>query len=175
MQGRSFLRSDSIPRDYIFTAVDRIGNIDSRSRAIRSERFKYIRNYKISGSINQSITYYRMAMHPIHHLLNIMGERKMLTPAQARLIEPIAAEELYDLASDPHEIHNLIGRPAFASIHQNLRKQLDDWIVQSGDRGFEPDSEAIVSYFKEYGEITAISNRTKIEATREQVRARFDP
>jgi N-sulfoglucosamine sulfohydrolase len=175
VQGRSFLRADSVPRDYIFTAVDRIGNIDSRSRAIRSERFKYIRNYKTPGSINQSITSYRMAMHPIHHLLNLMGEHKMLTPIQARLLEPIAEEELYDLASDPHEIHNLIGRPAFASIHDDLRQRLDDWIVESGDLGFEPDSDAIVTHFKVYGEKTAISNRDKIEVVREQVRARVAP
>lgn len=175
MQGRSILRADSQPRDYIFTAVDRIGNIDSRSRAIRSHRYKYIRNYKIPGSINESITYYRMAMHPIHHLLKIMGEKNTLTPTQARLLEPISVEELYDVVSDPHEIHNLIGNPAFHSTHQDLRGRLDHWIKASGDRGFEPESAEIVNSFKTYGEKTAISNRAAIAARRAKVQAHFEP
>lgn len=155
MQGRSFLHKDSIPREYIYTAVDRIGNIDSRSRAVRTERFKYISNSKIPGSVNSATTSYRRAMHPVHHLLIVMGEKGLLTPGQARLLEPIEAEELYDLQSDPFEMVNLVGDSEFADVHSQLKANLSDWVKTSGDRGFDPESPEVIEYFSNYGKTTS--------------------
>ncbi len=154
MQGRSFLREASEPREAVYTAVDRIGNIDTRSRAVRTHRFKYVRNYKIPGSINESTTAYRRAMHPIYHLLNIMGEKGLLTLDQARLLEPMTAEELYDLESDPYEMTNLIGDPEYVAQHKSLEAMLSTWIESSGDRGFEEEDPAIAAYFNSYGQTT---------------------
>ncbi len=154
MQGRGFLEKDAIPRDEVFTAVDRIGNINSQSRAIRTHHYKYIRNFKTPGSVNDCATPYRRAMHPIHHLLEVMGERSLLSANQAQLLETIAPEELYDLRIDPHETTNLVGNPDYDKVHKRLKKQLESWIKESGDRGFEPDSEAVIEYFENYGKAT---------------------
>ena len=154
MQGRSFLQKNATPRDAVYTAVDRIGNINSCSRAVRTRRFKYIRNFKRPASINECSTAYRRAMHPLYHLLDIMGEKNLLTPVQAQLLQPLATEELYDLEKDPYETVNLIGNPAFKSQHQYLKNKLTAWIKSSGDRGFEAENPAIIEYFTNYGRTT---------------------
>ncbi len=174
MQGRSFLRNDSQPREYVFTAVDRIGQFESQSRAVRTERYKYIRNFKIPGSVNETSTAYRRSTHPIHHLLNVMGEKRMLTPAQEQLLQHIASEELYDLQNDPFEVVNLFGDPGYEEILEVLSEKLTDWIKQSGDRGFEKDSYAIVKHFHEYGISTTKRSADSIEKLRKVVEAHFE-
>ncbi|MDP6523331.1 MAG: sulfatase [Kiritimatiellia bacterium] len=174
MQGRSFLRKDSRPRHYIHTAADRIGNIDSCSRAVRSDKFKYIRNFKTPGSINECTTAYRRAKHPIYHLLSIMGDKNMLTPVQAQLLKPLAAEELYDLQNDPYETVNLIGNEGFDAVHKELKEQMTGWIESSKDKGVEKDSDAIVKHFREYGISTMKKKAGSIQKMRSSVEKHFE-
>ena len=51
-------------------------------------------------------------------------------------------EELYDLESDPHEIHNLAtsGDPEHQATLKRLRGVLERWIEETNDQGrfFEP-------------------------------------
>jgi N-sulfoglucosamine sulfohydrolase len=173
MQGRSFLQKDSKPRQYIHTAVDRIGNIDSCSRAVRTDSFKYIRNFKRPGSINECTTEYRRSTHPIYHLLNIMGEKGLLTPVQAQLLKPLAEEELYDLENDPYETVNLIGNKEFATVHKELKDKMSEWIKLSKDKGLEKDSDAIVQHYKKYGITTKKMRAKKIQKTRLSVEKHF--
>lgn len=44
------------------------------------------------------------------------------------------AEELYHLAADPHELHNVAGRPEHADVRQRLARQADDWWRGTGGR-----------------------------------------
>ena len=44
-----------------------------------------------------------------------------------------AKDELYNLLSDPAELHNLINDPAHAGAADSLRKQLEQWMVETGD------------------------------------------
>lgn len=174
MQGRSFLRNDSTPREFLYTAVDRIGQFESQSRAVRTERYKYIRNFKIPGSVNATSTAYRRSTHPIHHLLNIMGDKRLLTPAQEQLRKPIANEELYDLQNDPYEVVNLAGDPDYESTRSLLADNLATWIKSSSDRGFEEDSEAIVKHFYAYGISTTERGAAAIEKQRKAVESHFE-
>ncbi len=174
MQGRSFLRKDSVPRTHVLAAVDRIGNIDTCSRAVRTQRFKYIRNFKTPGSVNACTTAYRRAAHPLYHLLNIMGRKGLLTPVQAQLLKPLAAEELYDLEKDPYETKNLIGDETYKSVHKQLRAKLTDWMDTSKDRGLRKDSDAIVKHFRDYGISTTKMRAKHIEALRSSVAKHFD-
>ena len=174
MQGRSFLNAGSKPREFVPTAVDRIGNVDSCSRAIRTDKYKYIRNFKQPGSVTSCATPYRMASHPIFHLLNIMNEKQLLNPVQKQLLNPIAEEELYDLEKDPFETENLIGKSDFESIHKEMKSILEKWISESGDKGFEKDSEEIVKYFHSYGVKTMKSRGKAIEKQRKAVQKFFE-
>lgn len=174
MQGRSFLEEGAMTREYIHTAADRFGNVDTCSRAVRTERFKYIRNFKMPGSINECSTAYRRATHPIYHLLNIMGEKELLSPVQAQLLEPLVEEELYDLENDPYETVNLIGDPAFISVHKELKDRMLEWIKTSKDKGLKKDSDAIVDHFYEYGITTFTKNAESIKKMRSSVEKHFE-
>jgi N-sulfoglucosamine sulfohydrolase len=44
------------------------------------------------------------------------------------------AEELYDLAADPHEQHNLAADPQHAARRDALRTELEAWMREQGDR-----------------------------------------
>ena len=173
MQGRSFLRKDSTPRQYIHTAADRFGDLDMCSRAVRTDRFKYIRNYKTPGSINECTTAYRRSTHPIYHLLNIMGERDLLSSAQAQLLKPIAVEELYDLENDPYETVNLIGKAGFENVHEELKKRMEKWIEASEDKGLEKDSDALVEHFKQYRITTFEKRAESIQRMKSSVEKHF--
>jgi hypothetical protein len=52
------------------------------------------------------------------------------------------AEELYDVAGDPHQIRNLVDDPAAAAELNRHRKLLADWIAKTGDRGQFPEDDA---------------------------------
>jgi arylsulfatase A-like enzyme len=41
--------------------------------------------------------------------------------------------ELYDLASDPYEMHNLIDDPAYADDLARMQDHLDAWMVETED------------------------------------------
>lgn len=50
------------------------------------------------------------------------------------------AEELYDVANDPHCLHNLIDDPKLASLKKDLSKRLDAWMESQGDKGAETEA-----------------------------------
>jgi uncharacterized sulfatase len=153
MQGRVFWGESPDPkREYTFSATDRIGETFEKSRSVRSDSFKYIRNFHHNFSVNSASTYWRQAHQPIYHLLNILHERNELTPVQKQVVEPLPAEELYDIQNDPYEIHNLANDPKYRLKLVHMQKVLDEWIIRSKDQGMGPDSPAIQKVFKEYGE-----------------------
>ena len=49
MEGRNFLATDAAPRSHIIATRDRDDETFDRVRAVRTQRYKYIRNY-ISGT-----------------------------------------------------------------------------------------------------------------------------
>jgi arylsulfatase A-like enzyme len=46
---------------------------------------------------------------------------------------PAGGEELYDLRTDPLEVHNLIDDPAAAGARRAMREALYAWLAQTGD------------------------------------------
>lgn len=48
----------------------------------------------------------------------------------------------YELASDPWEVHNLTGDPAYASDLNHLRETLDQWMKQTGDMSSQTEDPA---------------------------------
>ncbi|MEA3226646.1 MAG: hypothetical protein U9Q07_11915 [Planctomycetota bacterium] len=45
----------------------------------------------------------------------------------ACFIKPRAAEELYDVKNDPHELHNLAGDLRYAAVLKEFRRASSDW------------------------------------------------
>ena len=42
-------------------------------------------------------------------------------------------EELYDLRSDPHEIHNISNNPAYKNVHEEMQTVLSRWRERIND------------------------------------------
>ncbi|MDF9795433.1 N-sulfoglucosamine sulfohydrolase [Catalinimonas alkaloidigena] len=170
MQGRVFLGEHQEEESaYVFSASNRIGGTDFRSRSVRSENFRYTRNYHHDFSVNSSATAYRKQMHPIYHLLNIMHEQGTLTPAQEALVEDMPYEELYELKNDPYETVNLIEQEEYAQELSQLRKALDDWIKETSDQGLGEDNDEIKAAFQQYHDASHNSRKEKIEQLHQEV------
>lgn len=138
MQSRVFLGPDADPpRRYAFTHRDRHDEVVQRIRSVRSDRYRYIRNY-IPERPFLFFHAHKEAMYPVIPLLRELHEEGKLNAVQKTLLAPcMPDEELYDLENDPYEINNLAGSAdaEHRRVLQQLRDALDNWIEETNDRG----------------------------------------
>jgi uncharacterized sulfatase len=175
MQGRIIAgpKKDE-PRAFVYGASDRIGEVYFKSRSVRSDRFKYIKNYHHGLSVNEASTAYRKAMHPIYQLMDIMAERGQLDDIQQQLVVPQAEEELYDIQADPYEINNLINDPAHKPELIAMQKQLAMWQKETIDYGMKNDIEELAAAFSEYGKQSNENYALKAATLREEIIRQID-
>lgn len=137
-QGRAFLGEDLTPRrEYVYGARDRMDERYDIIRTVRDERFRYVRNYEplkpyyqFMNSAEKGRTMAEMRR------LHEAGE---LDPVVERYFGPKPKEELYDLSTDPHEIHNLADDPAFVTVLERLREAHLAWVKDTRDTGLLPE------------------------------------
>ena len=142
MQGSVFLGPKQQKRDYIFAARDRMDETYDRIRAVRDERWKYIRNFEPELPYAQHIEY--MDEMPTMQVWRRLAADKKLTGPQALFFAPKKpAEELYDTKTDPHEINNLASLPEHQEVLARMRKALDQWMAETKDLGGTPEQELI--------------------------------
>jgi N-sulfoglucosamine sulfohydrolase len=136
MQGEIFLGSHAArPRQYVFGARDRCDETVFRFRTVRDSRYRYIRNFTPDRPFLQP-NEYKEKQYPVWNLLKQLHAEGKLTPAQDFLCASIMpAEELYDLETDPHEIHNLATAPQHQRVLKRLRAALEKWIAETNDQG----------------------------------------
>jgi hypothetical protein len=143
MQGRPFWGGQkAAPREFVFAARDRMDEEVDHVRAVRDRRFKYVRNYRPDLPRYQDIDY-RKQMAAMQEILRLRDEGR-LDPVQSLWFQPTKpAEELYDTDTDPHEVHDLAGDPAYRPHLERLRAALDAWLLEIGDRPGRPETELI--------------------------------
>lgn len=137
VHGRSFASPAAPGRRYVYAQRDRIDEIVDRQRAVRDERFKYIRSWhpEIPGGHRLAFRDNQDGMRALWELL----EAGQLDAQQRLWFEPVAVERLYDTRSDPHELIDLAGDPAHAETLTRLRGALDRWLARVGDTSEEPE------------------------------------
>ncbi|MEM9159953.1 MAG: sulfatase [Verrucomicrobiota bacterium] len=141
MQAKDLLAKDYQKRDYVFSARDRCDETVDHIRSVRSDRYKYIRNYYPNRPLLQP-NRYKDAKDIIIALRVAQAERRLNAKQKEVLFAPTRApEELYDLEKDPHELNNLAYDPEHHKTLKKLRKTLDQWIAETGDQG--PETEAM--------------------------------
>ncbi len=141
LQGQSFWPlGQTQPREFIVAARDRCGDADDHMRALRSGRFKYIRNFKPQTPyINQSS--YKEMGYPMLPLMRQAQREGHLNSQQSPFFAAAKpGEELYDLDNDPWETHNLAADPAHAATRAEHRAKLEQWITETGDEGGQPET-----------------------------------
>jgi arylsulfatase A-like enzyme len=135
MEARPLFGADSKPREYVALARDRCDETTERIRAIRTDRYKYIRNYhphrphlQVNAYKDSKAIYERLRELHAKGELNETVERILFSPTRSK-------DELYDLEADPWELNNLAGDSAHAAKLAELSDLLDTWIDESGDKG----------------------------------------
>ena len=103
----------------------------SHGRAVRSERFKYIRNDDHNHPLTPPADAVRS---PTFLAMRRLRDEGKLTPFQGDcFVNPRPVEEFYDLDADPDEKVNLAGNPKFAGELATMRKALSDWTRETND------------------------------------------
>jgi len=137
MQGRLICGE---PRHYVFAARDRCDDTVMRIRAVRDGRYRYIRNFTPDVPF-LAPNAYKERQYPVWSLLKQLHAAGELTPAQEFLCQPKQpVEELYDLQTDPWEIHNLAGQPDHQATLERFRGVLEKWIEETDDQGRVPEA-----------------------------------
>jgi len=138
MQGRPFIGSQvGAPKQYVFGARDRCDMTVMRLRTVRDTRYRYIRNFTPHVPF-LAYNEYKEKQYPVWNLLKELHAQGKLTPPQEFLCQPgMPDEELYDLQTDPHEIHNLANstNPEDQAELKKLRAVLEKWIEDTNDQG----------------------------------------
>ncbi|WP_083631286.1 sulfatase family protein [Labilibacter marinus] len=144
IQGQAFLgnyEADS-KRKYIHAAADRFDEVTDAIRAVRDQRFKYIRNYRPKQGYYLPLAY-REKIPTMQELLRMRNEGTLDEVQMQWFRESKSVEELYDCQEDPHELKNLASNPAFKSKLKELSNEMDRWITEIGDQPNLPEAKLI--------------------------------
>ena len=143
MQGHDLLAADYQPRDAVFAARDRCDETVEHLRSVRTNKFKYIRNYLNERPHLQPNQYKdgKKIVQKLRELhaagqLNELQEKLLFSPTRPR-------EELYDLEADPFELTNLADNPAYKTQLEELRGRLAKWESETNDQGRQPEPAAM--------------------------------
>ncbi len=117
-------------RDYIF-AEKNWHDYEDRARAVRNERYKYIRNDYPDLPLTPPADVVRSPTYV--ELLRLLGKEELTEAQQIHFHAPRPAEELYDLRLDPHELKNLAGDERYAPLLRAMRAALADWEAKTDD------------------------------------------
>jgi arylsulfatase A-like enzyme len=134
------------PRKFIFGSADRFDESTDMQRSVLDGRFVYIKNFMPELPLIYR-NRYREQIPMNKHLIEL-NEAGKLEGDAAYIFKPTKQkEELYDLQNDPSEVNNLVENPAYAKQRVQLRKQLQNWQLTINDRGFEPESDIIKTFW----------------------------
>jgi uncharacterized sulfatase len=140
MQGHAFLGSYMTPApDYLFGFRGRMDERYDMARAVRDQRYIYIRQYMPHRPYGQYVAY--MFGTPMTAVWKRMYDAGELRPPQTYFWEEKPGEELYDLQNDPWEVKNLADSASLRSVLDRLRKALDEHERAVRDVGFLPEYE----------------------------------
>ncbi|MFX1408816.1 MAG: sulfatase [Promethearchaeota archaeon] len=88
-------------------------------RAVRSENYKYIKNFKMSNTLYQ--------------IPSDIGRDPSGKFMKDFINNPRSEEELYDLQKDPNEMNNLVNNSAYKDIKIELSQKLFEWMKNTND------------------------------------------
>lgn len=121
LQGHSFFprlsAAAEAPRDAVF-AEKTFFQVYDPMRCIRTERYKYIRNFEFCRQTEVGLDF-----------IGSGAQREVGT----RYAGGHPAEELYDLDADPWELNNLVDALELEDVRDHLRLRLSAWMQETGD------------------------------------------
>lgn len=106
-------------------------------RSVRDDRFTYIVNLTPEAEFQCQATNNKIWEAWLESARTDSFARRQV---DAYITRP--AEELYDNQTDPFQMNNLAGDPAYAARKKALREKLEAWMEQQGDKGQETEMAA---------------------------------
>ncbi|MBL6705523.1 MAG: sulfatase [Planctomycetaceae bacterium] len=141
LQGKTFLGPDEEERDYHVSFRGRMDERCDNVRAIRDQKFLYIRNYMPYAPWGQHLNYlWTMKATTAWEAHHRAGKTDAIT---GRFFGTKPMHELYDTSVDPDNVNNLVDDPKYADEVARLSKALDEWQVRNFDSGLLPESEIV--------------------------------
>jgi hypothetical protein len=138
MQGTDLFAEDYEEQEYIISARDRCDETTETIRSVRTNQYKYIRNF-LSYRPHAQRNQYKDGKEISKHTRELFSKGK-LNDLQASFYQPTRpVEELYDIEKDPFEIHNLADDPDYNSELTHLRSTLYEWMNETNDAGLIPE------------------------------------
>jgi N-sulfoglucosamine sulfohydrolase len=140
MQGNVFLgKQKTKDPEYAFMSRQRMDERYDLVRSVRSRKYRYIRNFMP----------FRITLQHGRTLFNDPSAQSWedayrsgkTNEVQSKFFQPKPVEELYDTESDPWEVNNLAGNPAYEAMLEKMRNALTDWMRNIRDVGLIPESE----------------------------------
>jgi uncharacterized sulfatase len=98
----------------------------------------YVRNYLPHRIAGQHVSY--LFETPTTQVWRRLHEAGKLNAEQDSFWQPRACEELYDLESDPDEVHNLAALPEYQQTLIRFRAAQQNWTEEIRDVGFLPEA-----------------------------------
>lgn len=138
--GVDLFAKDFKARDYVISARDRCDYTIDYIRAVRTDKYRYIRNFLTDRPLLQP--QYRDNRDYVQFLRTGHADGTLPKLTDEIFFGPRPPEELYDLSADPHEINNLAGDPMFADELKRHRQILTAWQKRTDDKGQYPESNA---------------------------------
>ena len=135
MQGTAF--AGKYERDEPEFSYGFRGRMDERYdmvRAVRDNRYLYIRNYMPHRIYGQHVAY--MFATPTTRVWQRLFQQGKLNADQAKFWQTKPPEELYDLENDSDEVRNLADSPAQRDRLLRMREALQQWAGRIKDVGF---------------------------------------
>ncbi len=158
MQGEAFLGNQAkAPHKYVFMYHQRMDERYDFVRAVRDQKYRYIRNFMPFLPRGQHIEYL-WRIPSMQQWFKLYKESK-LNNNQKRFFEPRVCEELYDMENDPYELNNLADNCKYQTVLQRMRNALDSIMIETKDAGFIPEPELIETN-KKLPPYTAIRKNT---------------
>lgn len=139
-EGKSLFAADYQPREFVVSARDRCDYTIENIRAVVTPKFKYLRNFLTDRPYMQPS--YKDPWPVSKELRRMMAAGEMKGAQTLFFGKEKPKEELYDLTSDPHEIHNLAADPEFAAVLKIHRDLLAKWQKETDDQGQYPETDA---------------------------------
>jgi hypothetical protein len=140
MQGDAFLGPQTTKEpEYVHMTRQRMDERIDMSRAVRDQKFRYIRNYMPFRIPLQHLEFLFMA--PSAQAWEDAFHAGKLSEVQRIPFLPKPVEELYDTENDPWEVNNLASDPAFKDVLLRMRAENKSWMTEIRDVGLIPETE----------------------------------
>ncbi|MBN2773247.1 MAG: sulfatase-like hydrolase/transferase, partial [Prolixibacteraceae bacterium] len=140
MQGNAFLgKQKTKDPEYAFMFRSRMDERYDMSRAVRDQKYRYIRNYMPYRPYGQHLDYLWLA--PSIRSWEEAYKKGECNKIQSAFWNPKPVEELYDTENDPWEINNLANNPAYKNVMDRMRKANKQWVSGIFDTGFIPEAD----------------------------------